>query len=433
MTNPDHGFADRNGFFVNIWQIAREYSAILDKIVDQSAYENFDIPLVLSERAPDRHSVIGHNTLSRSSARAKAWLITKALPFWEKHAIDSQGGFYEDLNLKGRPKKKLVRRLRVQARQIYVYSHATDLGWYDGQSVADNALNFMLDKGYKIGGHPGFIHRLNPDYSVRDDSRDLYDNAFYLLGLAWHGSERARGVIDEMLSYLDGAMRLQDGFLESHPPVFPRRQNPHMHLFEAMMALFDRTGDRSYLDRAAPLYEMFTRKIFDPDNHVIIEYFDRAFNPLKADPYDSVEPGHAAEWIWLLRSYQTRTGTDTSQYADALYNKIIIHSSGWLVDERGFDDRIIRPTRRLWVQTELLKAHLAQAEYGVEGAADMAAAVLDGLFESYLKPNGTWMDQFDGDSRPCAQAMPVSTFYHIFCAIAESVRVASLVDNHHAS
>lgn len=400
--------------------------------MDRSSSEQIDYTQEQSERVFTRPQFnSARHPLSLSAARAKKWACEKALPYWEANAIDREGGFYEDLTHSGKPLTKLVRRLRVQARQIYVYAHASDLGWYDGRDVADNALNFMLEKGYQIDGKPGFIHRLNPDYSVRDDSRDLYDMAFYLLGLAWHGGSHARTVIDDVLAYMDSDMRLQEGFLESTPPVFPRRQNPHMHLFEAMMALFDQTGDREYLSRAASLYDLFTRRIFDPENHVVIEYFDRAFNPLTSGPNDSVEPGHAAEWIWLLRSYQTRTGVDTSIYANALYANLLEQPGDWLIDERRFDGSPARTTRRLWVQTELIKAHLAQAEYGIKGAGKMASTALNGLLAEYLRPDGGWMDQFDGNGQPCAKAMPVSSFYHIFCAIAESVRVAQILEIRH--
>ena len=35
---------------------------------------------------------------------------------------------------------------------------------------------------------------------------------------------------------------------------------------------------------------------------------------------------------------------------------------------------------------------------------------------------GGWMDQFDAAGKPLTEFVPASTFYHVFCAIAEADR-----------
>ena len=98
----------------------------------------------------------------------------------------------------------------------------------------------------------------------------------------------------------------------------------------------------------------------------------------------------------------------------------------FLNDEEDVNGRIRRETRRLWVQTEVIKAHLTMAENGVAGSADMAAAFIDGLFETYLKPDGTWCDQTNACGGEIATTIPVSTFYHIACMAFEAERVSEL-------
>ncbi len=47
------------------------------------------------------------------------------------------------------------------------------------------------------------------------------------------------------------------------------------------------------------------------------------------------------------------------------------------------------------------------------------------LFSKYLavEPRGAWMDQFDGDGRPIAKAVPASILYHFFLCFSEVLRL----------
>ena len=100
-------------------------------------------------------------------------------------------------------------------------------------------------------------------------------------------------------------------------------------------------------------------------------------------------------------------------------------ATGCLVDEGDTEGNIRRHTRRLWPQTEMAKAWIAQAEAGEPGAADQARNALVRLDRHYLRhpvPGG-WYDQFDRDHRSLVDTIPASSFYHILCAVAEAERV----------
>ena len=47
------------------------------------------------------------------------------------------------------------------------------------------------------------------------------------------------------------------------------------------------------------------------------------------------------------------------------------------------------------------------------------------LFNRYLavEPRGSWMDQFDGEGRPIAKAVPASILYHLFLCFSEVLRL----------
>jgi mannose-6-phosphate isomerase len=369
--------------------------------------------------------------LKTQAQKLKDWLVHEALPFWAENAVDDHGGFYEYLALDGSPNVDAVRRVRVQARQIYVYALADSLGWYNGQPIVENTLNYMLDKGYKPDGKAGFVHLLKSDHTVHNPHRDLYDHAFYLLAALWsHNALETRStkdLIENITTFITSQLHSKHGgWQEGIPRTLPRRQNPHMHLFEASLNAVSLTQDRKWLDLAGEIYKLFEARFFDPEHHIVREFFNEDWSLTDGPDGTSVEPGHGAEWIWLLGFYERLSGVDTSNHAARLYDKILKGSRLFLHDEEDVSGDIRRDTKRLWVQTELIKAHLAQAERGVPGAAHMAAAAIEGFRHIYLRAGGTWTDQINAAGQPIASTIPTSTFYHIICMISEAVRVSEL-------
>jgi mannose-6-phosphate isomerase len=155
------------------------------------------------------------------------------------------------------------------------------------------------------------------------------------------------------------------------------------------------------------------------------EYFEEDWS--KIEPL-VVEPGHQGEWVWLLKGFERITGCPTGRYRKQLLTSALRFrdgATGCLVDEGDADGSIRKSTRRLWPQTEIAKAWIAQAEAGEPRAADEAWEALARLHRHYLRHpvRGGWYDQFDRDDRSLVDTIPASSFYHIVCAIAEAERV----------
>lgn len=359
-----------------------------------------------------------------SQARGlETWLREKALPYWAENGRDARGGWYEHLLLDGSPDPDAIRRLRVQARQVYVYALADKMGWYDGREIVESSFAFMRDYGFEKGGKPGFIHLLKPDYNVHNPKRDLYDHAFYLLASLWAGQP---DMIDKIQSFIATLASPQGGWAEGAPATLPRRQNPHMHMFEAALHGYDITGEAHWVERAKGIFELFKTRFFDPQYHIVREFFDADWTVSDGALGETAEPGHAVEWVWLLWMFERRTDIDTSDYARKLYDKALENGNRFLNDEEDITGAPRRETKRLWVQTELIKAHLAQTERGDKSARDKAANIIAKFRNTYLKESGTWVDQIDATGTPIADTIPTSTFYHIICMIYEAQRVAKL-------
>jgi mannose/cellobiose epimerase-like protein (N-acyl-D-glucosamine 2-epimerase family) len=361
------------------------------------------------------------------------WLmIEHSLPLWSGAGWDPvAGGFVERLDIEGRADCAAPRRVRVQARQIYCFAKAARMGWYpEGREIAMKGLDYLLAKAKSPDGRPGFVHLLDSDGSTMNAMRDSYDHAFVLLALSTvfqlSGDAQVRNEIESLLAFIDRDLRSPNGgFIEGIPATMPRRQNPQMHLFEAMIATFDATSDPVFQNRAGELYSLFVANLYDPRRQVLGEYFEEDWS--RIEPV-SVEPGHQAEWVWLLKGFERITGCPTARHRSQLLASGLRYRddvTGCLFDEGDTDGNIRKFTRRCWPQTEIAKAWIAQAEAGEPGAADQAREALARLYRHYLRHPvvGGWYDQFDRDGRSLVDSIPASSFYHILCAIAEADRV----------
>jgi len=359
-------------------------------------------------------------------------MTERSLPLWAREGWDSsRGGFVERLGLDGKADQLAPRRVRVQARQIYSFAIAARLGWYpQGRDIAMKGMEYMLAKARSPDGRPGFVHLIDPDGNVLNPLRDAYDHAFVLLAMATlyelSGDASLRGEMDSLVAFLDRELRSpHGGYIEGIPPTLPRRQNPQMHLFEAMIAAFDATHELSYQNRAGDLFGLFAASLYDARRQALGEYFEEDWS--RIEPV-VVEPGHQAEWVWLLRGFERITGCPTGRHRAQLLSSALRYrdeATGCLIDEGDAEGNIRKSTRRLWPQTEIAKAWIAQAEVGEQGAADKACEALARLHRHYLShpvPGG-WYDQFDRDNRSLVDTIPASSFYHIICAIAEAERV----------
>jgi mannose/cellobiose epimerase-like protein (N-acyl-D-glucosamine 2-epimerase family) len=365
-------------------------------------------------------------------AKLKAGIIEHSLPLWSTEGWDpAAGGFIDRLHQDGRADRLAPRRVFVQARQIYCFAKAAEIGWYpQGREIALQGLEHLLTKAKSPDGRPGFVHTLAHDGSVLDPRRDTYDHAFVLLALssvyALGRDAQVRSEIDALCSYLDSQLRSpHGGFLEGWPASMPRRQNPQMHLFEAMIAAFDATHDTVFQNRAGDFFALFLANLYDKQKKVLGEYFEDDWS--RIEPV-SVEPGHQAEWVWLLKGFERITGCPTGRFRAELLASALRYrdeATGCLIDEGTAAGEIKRHSRRCWPQTEIAKAWIAQAEAGEAGAADEARAALSRLQRHYLRHPvaGGWYDQFDREGNSLIATIPASSFYHVLCAVVEAEAV----------
>lgn len=384
--------------------------------------------------------------LATIAARADRHHREAILPLWTSSGFDpATGAFEERLDFDRRPVIAAPRRAMVQARQIAVAAHAALSGRLPAaRDLALTAAHRLVATHLEADGAPGWVFSVDRDGRVVDAGRDLYAHAFVLYGFAWalrlDRDPAFVRAVDATLGMIDGpfADPLAGGCWDALPRTDRlRRQNPHMHLFEALLALHETTGRADVLDRARHLHRLATTRFLDMATGALREEFDDDWRVHPAPGAGRVEPGHLFEWAWLLRRWEAASGEDQSAAVAALLRPAIAagldRGSGRIVDEISEDGRLVAASSRAWPHAEALKALVEEAARGGTtlpaglDAEATIAAVLARLCDAHLGPDlaGGWIDHLDAADRPLSRAMPASTLYHVHFGLAAAIDFAA--------
>lgn len=363
------------------------------------------------------------------------WLFRDALPLWSSTGTDHrQGGFHEKLTTDGLPTND-PRRARVVGRQIYAFATAETLGWTGpGRDIVRHGLDFL--ERHLVTPDDRVIPLVAADGTRLSESFDLYDQAFVLFGLAAAAKigERLETVVplgqrlrDRMIA---GWKHPEAGFEEGAPRQLPLRANPHMHMLEASLAWIEAGGDSAWQDLADEIAELCLRRFLDSRTGALLEFFDGDWRPVGHDGMDVVEPGHQAEWAWLLIRWGLARGRPDAIAAgrrliEILERHGISETQGLAINELNPDLTVRDPLLRLWPQTERIKAFVAlrwlAADEAEQAACDARIGeVAHQLFRYFDHPVvGAWWEHLDEAGRPMQEPARASSLYHISCAIAE--------------
>lgn len=372
--------------------------------------------------------------LRSASAESVMWLVDKVWPLWLTRGIDwKRGGFHEYLTIEDCTCQADYRRLRVATRQIIAFSEAWRFGLARASDAVELGLAFL--QRYAIQPDGGYAWRFDLDGHPIDQTRDLYDHAFVLLALSSAAGIHPPGPLRQQALALDAFLQVQfrhpaGGYVESLPPVLPRRQNPHMHLLEAYLAAFATFGDQVFLDRAEALIDLFLRRLIRNPPGALPEYFDDELQPQTVDGRFVTEPGHHAEWIWLLHSYRTASSISAALESPEIADTIallfefldqhgVAANTGALIDEIWSDGTIKSASSRLWPQAERLKAEILRPFCSSEQVYK-AFQVL----QSYRtrSPQGLWYERRLADDTFTTEPAPASSLYHLVGAITMAHR-----------
>ncbi|MBL8691407.1 MAG: AGE family epimerase/isomerase [Rhodospirillaceae bacterium] len=364
------------------------------------------------------------------AARARDWLFDKHLPIWRTHGWDARhGGFHERLNQDLKPVELGYKRLLVQCRQLYCYSHACILGHRgDNERAAREGYAFLM-RTYRDKRNGGWFFTVTPDGQKLDGRKDFYGHAFVLFALGYY--HRATKDVTALTAAEDTLevikLKLHDGraggFHVAADEAWnilpgPHLQNPHMHLLEGLLSLDEAAPAPIYREGGNKIVDLFLSKFFD--GTTLGEYFGADWSP---DPQRGhiVEPGHHFEWAWLLERFARRFDRPDAQgVADKLFDFARAHGLdaqyGGVYDEVDRYGRVMNDRKRIWPLTECLKAYAQRPHLKLELIRHARF-----LFDRYLKEDGRWNEHLDRRLNVVNPAMPGSTGYHLQLGILEAV------------
>ncbi|HTO69023.1 MAG TPA: AGE family epimerase/isomerase [Myxococcota bacterium] len=373
--------------------------------------------------------------LTRAALRQH--LVCELVPLWERHGLDrAQGGYWSQLRADRSPEPDGAKRLLVHARQLYAFSRASELGagpWARG--AAAHGLDFLVSRFWDRR-HGGWFARLTAAGEPLDPRKDLYDHAFAIFALAEHhritGEAEPLRLARETLGLVRARLRepKSGGFAEVasdawRPVEGPRRQNPHMHLVEALLALHPVAPGDGALAEAAALVELLGSRWSDASG-ALGEHFLPDWRPAPGAAGERVEPGHGFEWFALLHRFAELGGDRRAlERAERLFEFAELHgvdADGGVLDAVDRAGRPVETHKRLWPQTERVKALAVRARLGLESPARLDRA-LAYCAERHLDPEGGWHEHLSRDGRVVSSAQNATSVYHVVTALSEALRV----------
>ena len=372
----------------------------------------------------------------------KTWLLEVLCPYWSARIVDPAGGFFESLDTRGQALLTPEKTLLNQARATFTFSLATLLGG-DAQTraAADHGFAFLDKLAQPDEYGLAWPRAMKAQGQVLNGSIDAYESSFVILAMAYyHRATGSKGALKlGEMAYTCLAHRLHDpvhgGFFEEHPftAKLPRRQNPHMHLLEATLAMYGATQLPIWLDRATALVDMFQRAFFDAETGSLGEYFEADWRPAAGHAGTLREPGHQFEWVWLLQQYVQATGrTDLEAASQRLFQFGTQHGfnttgpmQGAVYDEVDATGALRAQSMLMWPQTEYVKACVARFDAtGQPIYREKALAHWQLIRTRFFREGGcNWVNQMGTEGQPLVSETLSRVLYHVVHAASELARL----------
>ncbi len=246
--------------------------------------------------------------------------IQHTLSFYEGREIDPSGGFFHFYKDDGTVYDRRTRHLVSSTR--FVFNHATAYRRFgrpaDLDAVRHGLAFLQAAHARPQGGYAWQVDWHDGRATVQDGTNHCYGLAFVVLA---HAHALKAGVA-EAAAGLEAAWQLMEQrfwepvhglYADEATPDWQlqpyRGQNANMHSCEAMMAAFDATGDRKYMNRAVQLADAITGRQAALADGLVWEHYgpdwqvDWDYN--RHDKTNIFRPwgfqtGHLTEWTKLL-------------------------------------------------------------------------------------------------------------------------------------
>lgn len=235
--------------------------------------------------------------------------------------------------------------LHTTTRLVHSYALGKAFGDDGADRIIDAGMDFLWTR-HRDPRHGGFLWSVGRG-GAGDGVKLAYGHVFVLLAAA-SAREAGHPDADRLLADVAGVIEarfwdeahglLRDEFAEDWAPFSTYRgMNANMHGVEAMLAAFEATGDRVWLDRAGRILDFFTGATAPAHGWRIPEHYTEdwqvdpdyrgnpMFRPAGTTPGHSLELGRLVIQHWDLSG---RTDTDAPDRARRLIEQAL--ADAWL-------------------------------------------------------------------------------------------------------
>lgn len=334
--------------------------------------------------------------------------------------------------------------LTAQSRLVYSlyggYQASGDRRYLD---AAEKGAEFLL-RHFRDAKSGGLFKAVGRDGKAVDTSKNTYGHAFAILAFAEayrvNRNDRYRDAAFSAWRAVNTGLRDPNGGLRpSAPRNFgptheQRTQNPVMHMFEAMVALYDATEDPEALAGAQSIgrFVLYTLLQGNAQGEASIpEWYNENWEELPKEQGGYVDLGHQFEWAYLL----DRAG---ARGMSAMYSEVAgrLLAYGLRVGyddqaggcyDRAYSDQTVNMAKGWWQQSECLRTlmHFA-AKPDYPDLWDRYEQTLGLVRTDFVDSiDGGWRMRAEGACEPskCPDAQPEP--YHMTGMHREALNLAN--------
>ncbi|WP_306392193.1 AGE family epimerase/isomerase [Telluria beijingensis] len=314
--------------------------------------------------------------------------IAQTMRFYHPRCLDDSGGFFHFFRDNGEIYDRQTRHLVSSTRFVFNYATAHRLFPEAGYlEQVRHGLRFLREvhRDPATGGYAWQLSWDGRQRQVEDGDNHCYGLAFVLLAY----SHALAAGIKEASAWIGETWELMEQrFWEPANGLYAdqasadwsmlqpyRGQNANMHACEALLAAFEASGERRYLERAETVAHNITVRQAAHAGGRIWEHYDANWQPdwdYNRDDKSNLfrpwgfQPGHFTEWAKLLLNLERHApqlagpSDWLAPRAIALFDDAVAHAwderHGGLVYGFGPDDEVCDGDKYFWVQAESLAA-----------------------------------------------------------------------------
>ena len=332
-----------------------------------------------------------------------------------------------------------------QTRGIYVMAVGHELTGNPAYLEQVRLGTDFLLKHFRDPLHGGWYEAVGPDGKPKNDNKRLYSQAFAIFAFAhaYRATQDKRYLDAALQTWSEIRLRYADahgGYRAGTNRDFSQTklgnsQGSIMHLFEALLALYQASGSREAFDGAESIGKFIAYRLLEglPDGTARIpELYDEQWRPLPGARGGRIDIGHQFEWAFLF-SAAAEAGLNPiyAGVAERLLNYAV--AMGYEKGVQGVITAIspegeIKRQRGWWQQAEALRALMHHA--AIRGRSDLWGHVTqqtEFIRTEFLdRSNGGWLNGSASECRKgsCQDRQPDG--YHMTAMHQEAIRIAAL-------